>query len=153
MGSRAAKVGTPTSPGEMTRRRSHNTRGYALVEVLAAMAIVVLIGTMAFLAFGNQDKRRLDVVAADVALLLQETRMRALEVGRPIEIVLSARDRVLDAGGRQIVFDPRVEIAPERARIIMAPSGSSDGLQVTLTRNEARKTVSLDWLTGQVRVQ
>ncbi|MGR3511123.1 MAG: pilus assembly FimT family protein [Paracoccaceae bacterium] len=137
----------------MRRRRSHSTRGYALVEVLAAMAIVVLIGTMAFLAFGNQDKRRLEVVAADVALLLQETRMRALEAGRPIEIVLSARDRVLDAGGRQVFFDSRVEIAPERARIIMAPSGSSDGLQVTLTRNEAQKTVSLDWLTGQVRVQ
>lgn len=137
----------------MARRRSHSTRGYALIEVLAAMAIVVLIGTMAFLTFGNQDKRRLDAEAAEVALLLQEARMRALEAGRPIEIVLLGRERVLDAGGRQIAFDPSTDIAPERVEIILSPSGSSDGLEMTLTRNEARKTVTLDWLTGQVRVQ
>ena len=29
-----------------------------MVEMLVAMAIVVLIGTLAFLAFGNQDQRR-----------------------------------------------------------------------------------------------
>lgn len=137
----------------MSRRRSHKTHGYALVEVLAAVGVVVLIGTMAFLAFGNQDKRRLDAEVAEVALLLQEARMRALEAGRPIEIVLSARERVLDAGGRQVSFDPAIEIAPERADIIMSPSGSSEGLEMTLTRNNVRKVVTLDWLTGQVRVQ
>lgn len=137
----------------MRPRRSHNTGGYALIEVLAAMAIVVLIGTLAFLAFGNQDKRRLDADAAEVALLLQEARMRALEAGRPIQIVLSARERVLDAGGRQVAFDRAIGIVPERADIIMSPSGSSEGLEVVLTRNTVRKTVTLDWLTGQVRVQ
>lgn len=124
-----------------------------MIEVLAAMAIVVLIGTLAFLAFGNQDKRRLDAEAAEVALLLQEARMRALEAGRPIEIVLSSRDRVLDAGGRQFTFDPAIEVTPEQARLILSPSGGSDGLRVTMVRNTARKTVTLDWLTGQVRVQ
>lgn len=137
----------------MRRRRSHTTRGFALVEVLAAVGVVVLIGTMAFLAFGNQDKRRLDAEVAQVTLLLQEARMRALEAGRPIEIVLSARELVLDAGGRQVSFDPVIEIVPERAELTLSPSGSSDGLQMTLTRNSARKTVTLDWLTGQVRVQ
>lgn len=117
------------------------------------MAIVVLIGTLAFLAFGNQDKRRLDAEAAEVALLLQEARMRALEAGRPIEIVLSSRDGVLDAGGRQFTFDPAIEVTPEQARLILSPSGGSDGLRVTMVRNTARKTVTLDWLTGQVRVQ
>ncbi|MEM7718282.1 MAG: hypothetical protein AAF222_03705 [Pseudomonadota bacterium] len=137
----------------MARRRSHSTRGYALVEVLAAMGIVVLIGTMAFLAFGNQDQRRLDADAAEVALFLQEARMRALEAGRPIEIVLSARERVLDAGGRQIAFDQGVEVTSDRTALIMSPSGSSEGLRVTLSRNEAATTVTLDWLTGRVLVR
>ncbi|MEM9425109.1 MAG: hypothetical protein AAGA06_00250 [Pseudomonadota bacterium] len=137
----------------MTWRRSHSTQGYALVEVLAAMAIVVLIGTLAFLAFGNQDRRRLEADAAKVALLLQEGRMRALEAGRSIEIVVSARDRVLDVGGRQFAFDPAIAIAPERADILLSPSGSSEGLELVLTRDAAEKTVTLDWLTGQVVVQ
>ncbi|MEM6386415.1 MAG: prepilin-type N-terminal cleavage/methylation domain-containing protein [Pseudomonadota bacterium] len=153
MANRAAKVGTPISRGEMAGRRSSGTRGYALIEVLAAMAIVVLIGTLAFLAFGNQDTRRLEVDAAEVAMLLQEARMRALEAGRPIEIVLSAQDGVLDAGGRQVAFDGGVTVAPTRADIIMSPSGSSEGLVMTLTRNTAQKTVTLDWLTGRVRIQ
>ena len=127
--------------------------GYALIEILAAMAIVVLVGTLAFLAFGNQDQRRLDTEAADVALLLQEARMRALEAGRPIEIVVSARDRVLDAGSRQIRFSDKTSIQPEQARIILAPSGSSDGLRLVMSRNDARKAVTLDWLTGRVLVE
>ena len=153
MANRAVRGVTPILPDNMTRRRSHSTQGYALVEVLAAMAIVVLIGTLAFLAFGNQDRRRLDADAAAVALLLQEARMRALEAGRPIEIVLSARDRVLDVGGRQFAFDPAIGIAPARAALILKPSGNSEGLELVLTRDTAQKTVTLDWLTGQVVIQ
>ncbi|MEO9826867.1 MAG: hypothetical protein ABJF50_20900 [Paracoccaceae bacterium] len=137
----------------MAARRSHIAQGYALVEVLAAMAIVVLIGTMAFLAFGNQDQRRLNAEAAEVALLLQGARMRALEAGRPIEIVVSADPRVIDAGGRQFVFDRDIKVSPQSAELILSPSGASPGLELTLTRNASRKVVTLDWLTGRVVVQ
>ncbi len=122
-------------------------------KVLAAMAIVVLIGTMSFLAFGNQDQRRLNAEAAEVALLLQGARMRALEAGRPIEIVVSSEQRVIDAGGRQFAFDRDVEVSPQSADLILSPSGTSPGLELVLTRNDARKTVTLDWLTGRVAVQ
>lgn len=117
------------------------------------MAIVIMIGTLAFLSFGNQDSRRLEADVAEVALLLQSARMRALEAGRPIEIVVSADQSVLDAGGDQIRFDRRVDVEPDEARIILRPSGASDGLRLTLSRGEAQKTVTLDWLTGQVAVQ
>ena len=137
----------------MAQRRRHTAQGYALVEVLAAMSIVVLIGTMAFLAFGNQDQRRLNAEAAEVALLLQGARMRALEAGRPIEIVVSADPRVIDAGGRQFAFDRDVDVSPSSAELILSPSGASPGLALTLTRNAARKVVTLDWLTGRVVVQ
>ena len=117
------------------------------------MGIIVLIGTMAFLAFGNQDQRRLNAEAAEVALLLQGARMRALEAGRPIEIVVSADQRVIDAGGKQFAFDRDVEISPARADLILNPSGTSRGLELVLTRKAARKVVTLDWLTGRVVVQ
>ena len=117
------------------------------------MAIVVLIGSLAFLAFGNQDKRRVEADAAEVALFLQEARMRALEAGRPIEIVLLSRDRLLDAGGRQMRFDRGLDLSPESAEIILDPSGSSVGLELRLSRNDAEKIVTLDWLTGRVAVR
>ena len=137
----------------MPSRRRHISQGYALIEVLAAMTIVVLIGTLAFLSFGNQDRRRLDAEAAEVALLLQSARMRALEAGRPVEIVVSGDQRVVDAGGQQVAFDRSVELRPNEARGLLRPSGNSNGLSLTLSRGDARKTVTLDWLTGQVVVQ
>ncbi|MEM7472987.1 MAG: prepilin-type N-terminal cleavage/methylation domain-containing protein [Pseudomonadota bacterium] len=137
----------------MKRRRGHIARGYALVEMLVAMAIVVTIGTLAFLAFGNQDQRRLNAEAAEVALHFQNARMRALEAGRPIEIVVSADHAVIDAGGEQLALPVGLSISPQSAEVIMHPSGGSPGLELVLTRNDARKTVTLDWLTGRVYVQ
>lgn len=136
----------------MNRRRSYRSQGYALVEVLAALAIVVMIGTLAFLSFGN-NTRQLDADAAKAALFLQEARMRALETGQAIQIVVSAKDSALAAGPRTLMLDPGLDISPERAEIILFPSGSSEGLELVLTKNEKRKIVSLDWLTGAVRVQ
>ncbi|MEM9971701.1 MAG: hypothetical protein AAF762_11480, partial [Pseudomonadota bacterium] len=149
----AARVRTLISRASVRCRRRHSAQGYALVEVLAAMGIVVLVGTLAFLAFGNQDARRVEAEAAEVALLLQEARMRALEAGRPIEIVVSSRERVLDAGGQQLAFSSGVDVSPENVEIILGPSGSSEGLALRLARGGASKTVTLDWLTGRVLVQ
>ena len=84
------------------------------------MAIVVLIGTMANLALGTQEQRRMNAEAAEVALLLQGARMRALEAGRPIEIVVSADPRVIDAGGRQFAFDRDVRGSPQSAELILS---------------------------------
>ncbi|MEM6407166.1 MAG: prepilin-type N-terminal cleavage/methylation domain-containing protein [Pseudomonadota bacterium] len=137
----------------MLQRRGHSSQGYALVEMLVAMAIVVLIGTLAFLAFGNQDQRRLNAEAAEIALHLQNARMRALEAGRPIEIVVAARQGVIDAGGAQLSLPNDLGVSPESAELVLQPSGGSPGLILELSRNAARKTVSLDWLTGRVAVE
>ncbi|MCY4336427.1 MAG: prepilin-type N-terminal cleavage/methylation domain-containing protein [Litoreibacter sp.] len=137
----------------MRRRRAHSTQGYALIEMLVAMAIVVIIGTLAFLAFGNQDQRRLNAEAAEIALHLQTARMRALEAGRPIEIVVASEQGVIDAGGAQLALPDDLRISPQSAELILQPSGGSPGLVLELSRNAARKTVSLDWLTGRVVVQ
>lgn len=117
------------------------------------MAIFVLVGTLGIVAFGNNDRWRVTSEAADVAVFLQEARTRALETGRPIEIRLSAEAGMLDAGGRQFRFARATNVSPEAARIVLDPSGRSEGLTLALSRNETRKAVRLDWLTGRVVVE
>ncbi|MEL6799796.1 MAG: hypothetical protein AAFO80_07950 [Pseudomonadota bacterium] len=134
-------------------RRRHTARGFATVEVLVAMAIFMLVGTLGIVAFGNNDRWRVASEAAEVAVFLQEARTRALDTGRPIEIRLSAEAGVLDAGGRQYRFARATEVSPEAARIVLDPTGRSEGLDLALSRDDQSATVRLDWLTGRVAVE
>lgn len=118
-----------------------------------AVAVVVLIGTLAVLSFGGGDRARLTAEAASVGLFLQEARMRALESGRPIEIVLSAQEGVLVAGPARHAFASGITVSPDAARLILQPSGENQGLDMTLVRNDEVARISVDWLTGKVAVR
>ncbi|MEM1065498.1 MAG: hypothetical protein AAGJ74_08350 [Pseudomonadota bacterium] len=117
------------------------------------MAIFVLVGTIGIVAFGNTDRWRLQSEAANVALFLQEARIRALETGQPIEIRISGDEGILVAGREQHRFARAVGIDPSAAELVLAPTGQSEGLELSLSRNEHRAIVRLDWLTGRVDVQ
>ncbi|MCY4181100.1 MAG: hypothetical protein OXD48_12665, partial [Litoreibacter sp.] len=69
------------------------------------------------------------------------------------EIVVASEQGVIDAGGAQLALPDDLRISPQSAELILQPSGGSPGLVLELSRNAARKTVSLDWLTGRVVVQ
>jgi Tfp pilus assembly protein FimT len=134
-------------------RRRLAAPGFATVEVLVAVAVVVMIGTVAVLSFGKTDRARLASEAAEVGLFLQEARMRALEGGRPIEIVLSARDGILQAGPDRLVFSRGLAVTPDAARVVLQPSGENPGLDLTLSRNAETARVTLDWLTGRIEIR
>lgn len=134
-------------------RRRLAAAGFATVEVLVAVAVVILIGTVAILAFGGTDRARLTSEAAEVGLFLQEARMRALEGGRPVEIVLSAKEGILQAGPERHVFARGITVSPDEARVVLQPSGENQGLYFTLARNAETARVSVDWLTGRVEVR
>jgi Tfp pilus assembly protein FimT len=133
-------------------RRRH-APGFATVEVLVAVAILVLISSLAIVSFGGSDRARVTAEAAEVGLFLQEARMRALEGGRPVEIVLSAREGILAAGPAQHSFARGITVQPDTARLVLQPSGESQGLTLVLARDEAQARVTVDWLTGRVEVR
>ncbi|MEJ6402885.1 pilus assembly FimT family protein [Yoonia sp. 2307UL14-13] len=128
-------------------------RGVATVEVLVAVAIVMVVGTIGVLTFGNTDRAQVRNEAAELGLFLQQTRLRALEGGRPIEIILSGDEGVLQAGGHVFPFSDDIDIAPEAAQLVLAPAGGSDGLVMSLTKGTQSAQVTLDWLTGRVVVE
>ena len=133
------------------RRRA--ALGIATIEVLVAVAVILMVGTVGILSFGGTDRGQVRSEAADIALFLQQTRLRSLELGRPIEIRLSADNRQLQAGDLRHDFSDNITITPKEAQLILAPSGSSDGLMMTLSKGDHVAHVTLDWLTGRVLVE
>ena len=79
--------------------------------------------------------------------------MRAQELGRPIEIVVAGPEGLIDAGGRQHTFARGLTVSPTQARIVLLPTGQSDGLNLVFAKGNQSAGVTLDWLTGRVDIQ
>ena len=133
-------------------RRRSGQKGFATVEVLVAVAVLVIVGTLGVLTLGNRDSAVLRSEAADVALFLQQARLRAAESGQPVAVVFDDRTNTLISDGRSHVLAPRVSGAAVPARLRISPSGENDGMTLTLAAGEVRTRVRLDWLTGRVEV-
>lgn len=115
------------------------------------VAIVVLIGTISIFALGRTDRAQLDKDVAAIALALQQARLQAAETGQLVEIIYSQPDRSLSTPTTTLEFGRGVSSPTESARILMRPSGESEGLELVLVAGEMSRTVGVDWLTGQIR--
>mgnify|MGYP002395519931 CR=1 FL=1 len=132
--------------------RRRRAKGITTIEVLVAVVITLMIGSLAVLSFGGTDRRALALEAGEVALFLQEARMRSQEAGRPIEIIVDDEAGLMDAGGTQFRFARGVSVTPPMSELILYPTGQSEGLALTLRKGEHSRQVTLDWLTGRVSV-
>lgn len=143
--------------GEMrifrVNRRKRTAHGAATVEVLVAVAVVIMVGALGIISFGNTDRARVGADAAEVALFLQQARMRALESGQKVEIAVSEDSRRIDAGGKRLELPETQKLTATPVETVLHPSGESDGMMVRLERGDASAEVTLDWLTGRVSLQ
>lgn len=133
-------------------RRYAQSRGFATVEVLVAVAVVVLVSTVSIMALGQSDRSRLQTDVAAVSLVLQQARLQAAETGRPVAVEYSERDRTIATNRATHVLGRGVTSPNASARIIIRPSGENEGLDLALVAGTLTRSVSIDWLTGQVRV-
>jgi Tfp pilus assembly protein FimT len=134
------------------RRCSATNKGFATVEVLVTVAIVMLIGTISIMALGRSDRAVLQDDVASIALALQQARLQAAETGRPVAVVFSQDDRTLTAGSLEHTLARGVSSPNETTRIFIRPSGENEGLDLLLVSGTHSRAVELDWLTGQVRL-
>ena len=132
------------------RRRA---RGLATIEVLVAVAIIVLIGSLATLTLGGTDRRVVARETADISLFLQQTRLRALELGRPVEIIVNGTEGRIEAVGQRHQIARGLTLTPEEARLVLQPTGASGGLTVEVAKGNHTGAVTLDWLTGRVEIE
>lgn len=129
-----------------------NAQGFAAVEMLVTVAIVVLIGAISIFALGRTDKAQLEDDVASIALVLQQARLQAAETGRPVEVIYSQPDLRLSTPTQTHTFGRGVTSPTESATIHIRPSGESEGLDLVLVSGDLTRTVGVDWLTGQVRL-
>lgn len=139
----------------MWKARRHNrsrARGFAAVEMLVTVAIVVLIGTVAIFVLGRTDRAQLQADATEIALVLQQARLQAAETGRPVEVQYSQDERSISTPTALHEFGRGVTSSTESVRLVIRPSGESEGLELQLSAGDHTRSVELDWLTGQIRV-
>ncbi len=132
------------------RRRSD--AGFATVEVLVTVAIVVIVSTISITALGRSDRARLQTEVADIALVLQQARLLAAERGRPVAISYTSRTQTLTTPYQSHTLGSRVSSPNDDAELTIRPSGENDGLVLVLVSGDLSREVELDWLTGQIRL-
>ncbi len=135
-----------------TNRRRSAAQGFATVEILVAVAIVVLIGSISILALGRSDRALLQDEVAAISLALQQARLQAAETGQPVEVEYSVDDKTLRAGVAEHTLARGVTSPNETTRIFIRPSGENEGLTLELVAGDLSRSVELDWLTGQIRL-
>jgi len=154
----------PTSAaGSNTRPRPRST-GFSLLELLVALAIAALIAAVTLPALRPSPVAELRSSAQLVAAELRQTRLDAMDSGRPLALLVDTAQRTLQQQHRQ---DPRrlpdnlviglstaqrEMLGPHRGGIRFWPDGSATGGRVTLESGPLRIRVDVEWLTGRVRI-
>ncbi len=140
-------------------------RGFTLLELIVALAIMAFVATLTLPTFSRRPGALEAAAAArDLASTLRYARSRAVAFNRPTEVIIDpgrglyqsteASARAV-AQGLQLAFDTPQEEKGARgqARIRFFPDGSSTGGRVALSAQELRYEVWVRWLDGRVSVQ
>jgi general secretion pathway protein H len=137
-----------------------DARGFTLIELIVVLAVMsLLIASVPIVMSGGLAGLELKAAARDVADTLRHARGRAIALND--EITFSVDDRSgrygLGQSGRQRVLGKGMEVTvrPESmaGTIRFYPDGGSTGGRITISRNERRYDVRVDWLTGQVTIE
>jgi type II secretion system protein H len=150
-----------TGSGPRLCARRNRTRGFTLIEIMIALAIMVLLAASLPLLIQRATPTR-RVVAASERLIteLQLLRAQASASGRPIRIAMSSSGyRVVSGAGEKTVRLPSsMELrshgsGQERAidEIALYPDGTTSGARIELIDSGRRAVVEVSVLTGRVR--
>ncbi len=134
-------------------------RGFTLLELLVVLAVMSLvIAAVPIVMSGGVSGLALKAAVRDVADALRHARGRAIALND--EVVFS-----IDAASGRYAVTPgerggvlaagtEVTVRPESAAGVVRffPDGGSTGGRVTISKDQRRYDVHIDWLTGQVSV-
>ncbi|RMD70541.1 MAG: type II secretion system protein GspH [Gammaproteobacteria bacterium] len=127
--------------------------------------MVIAVGLLLLappLLTGSLESARLKASAREVAAALREARLMAIEGQRPVALAIHVEERTYRVDGKRPrklpsslqlkVFTAQSEVQGEQAAIRFYPDGSATGGRITLSQDERRYRVDVDWLTGRVHI-
>ena len=119
------------------------SRGFTLIELLVVLVILALaMGIAAPAVLEAGERGRLDAAASKVYDGLRRARSTAVTRGELV--TLYARRLVNDSA---IGIESAVQ-GVANAPLTFYPDGSAASARVTLSSGDARRSLSVDWLTG-----
>jgi general secretion pathway protein H len=140
-------------------------RGFTLLELIVVIALIGLAYVLAAPSFGGGFLgAELKGAARDVAAGLREARSQALTRKREAAVTLDLEKRTFALSGDPQVhqlsdrlelklFTAQSEVVNDKTGAIrFYADGSSTGGRVTLSANERKYLVDVDWLTGKVSI-
>lgn len=145
-----------------SKRQRKSARGFSLVEITIAVAILAaLTGLAATSLVPATDRMRLRAEVREIVGLMGDARTRAITTRQTAVFEL-------DAGNRRIVYgEPAMvrqlpalmalwvngdEGSRDRQRIVFYPEGSASGGVFAVGDKNRSIVVRVDWLTGRISV-
>lgn len=140
------------------RRRRSGEDGVSVVELLVAVAIVGLVGTVMVMATGPSDRQRVRSAATALVVFLEEARLSAARSGTSVALTYREDEQAFLANGKRLDLARGVETSegaglPRDRALLLRPSGESRGAEIPLAVGDAHLVVRLDWLTGRLEVR
>jgi general secretion pathway protein H len=143
---------------------TRTSAGFTLLEALMVLAILGLVVAVTLPALRRpSDKLRLEAATRTLMSALRFSRVEAIARNQDVIVTMHVDRRTLESStGSTIQIDQGISVemifaAAERRRsaagaIRFFPDGSSSGADIILTLNKRRTRISVNWLTGEARL-
>ena len=143
---------------------SRTSAGFTLLEMLVVLVILGLVAALALPTLRRPpDNVRLEAAARTLASALRFSRVQAISRNDDVVVTMHADRRILESStGSAIQLDQEISVemifaAPERrgraaGAIRFFADGTSSGGDIVLTLDRRQARISVNWLTGEARL-
>lgn len=150
------------STGRLQHRAAAHASGMSLLEMLLVVALIAIVGLLTVGIFSRGTAgMQLRGTGKEIASQLRLARTQAIAGGTVQRFTVTpAAHRWQGAGGKSGTIPPQLQVsfegatqlqsAPGEGVIEFHPDGGSSGGMITLRQGDARWTIRVGWLTGDV---
>lgn len=143
--------------------RIRDESGFALYELILALAILGMVAAIAVPRMARAPgPTEIGVAAEEIAALFRTDRNMALREREPVVSFVDVEHGIISGASGKVVRIPRgirfefvqssKVLASEGTGVRFLPDGRSSGGVLTLGRDDFAYRISINWLTGGVRV-